>query len=105
MKHITALAALALAGCTTTAAGLAQTSVEKAFQSKKSAAALATCVADNSTGDADIRNDGTRYWVIVSASGIARTRWDFIPTATGSTAELRTTALIGKQWAAIEPCL
>jgi hypothetical protein len=105
MRNLTLIAATALGGCTTTAAGLSQTSVEKTFQSAKSAAVLATCVAENSSGVVDLRDDGTRYWVIVSASGIPRTRWDFMPSGTGSVAELRTTALIGKQWAAIEPCL
>lgn len=105
MKKLIAIAVVALSGCTTTAAGLAETSVEKTFQSDKTARALATCVAENSSGVVDLRDDGTRYWVIVSASGIPRTRWDMFPTGTGSTAELRTTAIVGKQWAAIEPCL
>ena len=104
MRRIALIAALALAGCATTPAGLAKTNVEKTFTSTKTALAWATCVAEN-TPEAELRSDGTRHWVLVSEFGVPRIRWDFIPTEGGSIVEQRTTAFIGKQSRMVEKCI
>lgn len=104
IKRLVLIASLALCGCVTTAAELGQSRVEKTLQSEKSAADFAMCVAENTLGAAELRNDGTRYWVLVNDPDGPRIRWDFIPTETGSIAELRTFVLLGKQSFVGEGC-
>lgn len=95
MKQLCIIAALALAGCATTPAGLAETSLERTVSSTKTAEAFATCVAENLPGGAEMRSAEGRYWVLVKIFGSPRYRADFIPTETGSVAELRSTAATG----------
>jgi hypothetical protein len=92
MRHTLLIAALALSGCATTPAGLASTEVKKTVASAKPAKEFALCVAENLPG-ATLRDDGTRYWVLMDVFGVPRFRWDFIPTESGSIAEARSTAI------------
>lgn len=103
MKQLCIVAALALAGCATTPAGLAETRVEKSVTSQKTAQVFALCVAENVSG-AILRDDGARYWVLLEVFGTPRHRWDFIPTETGSIAELRSTGIAGDESGSVEDC-
>lgn len=94
MKQIALITALALAGCTTTPAGLAKTGIKETIPSEKPAKEFALCVAERVPG-ATLRDDGERYWVLVDVWGVPRFRFDFIPSETGSIAEMRSTA-VGK---------
>lgn len=104
MKPAIVLFALLIAGCATTPAGLSQTRVEATVPSDKPAAAFATCVAESLAGNAELRSDGTRYWVLRSVAGTPRHRWDFIPAGDGSIAELRSTALAGGAQDKVRAC-
>lgn len=103
MKKITLLAALALSGCATTPAGLAQTDLEETVKSTKTAAAFATCLAEN-MASASLRNEGARYWVLVEILGTPRFRYDFTDTDKGSIAEVRSTAIGGAATKELKAC-
>ena len=103
MKQLLVIAALALSGCATTAASLAETRVEKTISSGKTAAKFALCAAENLTSS-EYRTDGERHWVLVQVYGVPRHRWDFVPTSDGSIAELRSTGLAGAGAGAVERC-
>lgn len=103
MKQLVLIAALAVSGCATTAAGLSETRVEKTFESAKPAEAFALCAAEN-IASSNMRSDGTRHWVLIEVYGVPRHRWDFTPTATGSRAELRSTGFGGSGSGAVERC-
>lgn len=86
------IALLALSGCATSAAGLADSKVDTTVTSPKSAQAFATCVAEALVGNNQLRNDGDHYWVLrLNTFGVPISRWDFRNTQNGSTAELRAT--------------
>lgn len=81
---------LALGGCATSAAGLAETGVKLTVPSPKTTEAFARCVAEALNAKAQIRNEGIHYWVVrYNTLGMAGSRWDFRPSGTGSIAELR----------------
>lgn len=92
MKQAFIIAALALGGCAVTPAGLASTEVKRTIASAKPAKDFALCVAEN-LPDAEMRDDGNRYWVVFKIFDIPRIRWDFTPSGTGSIAETRSTAI------------
>lgn len=98
------VSAVALAGCATTPAGLADTRVEKTVASSKSSQAFANCVADNLPGDVQIRSEGAHYWVMIYTFDTPRHRWDFTPTTEGSVAQLRSTGLAGAMTGTVEKC-
>lgn len=104
MKPTAALAALALAGCATTPAGLAETRVEKTISSEKTPEAFAVCVAENLPGSVELRSLEGRYWVLIEVFGTPRHRWDFTPSATGSIAELRSTGIAGSESGKVQDC-
>lgn len=103
MKKLLVIAAFALGGCATTPSGLASTSVEDRVTSTKSAKDFAICVAESLPG-ATLRDDGTRYWVLVDVFGVPRFRWDFIPTESGSIVEIRSTAVGGAGTREVRRC-
>lgn len=103
-KFLPLAALLFLCACATSPASLAQTRVEKTVLSSKSAETVATCVAENLTGDAQLRSLGDHYWVIRYTFGTPRHRWDFTNTADGSIAELRSTGLAGSGADRVEEC-
>jgi len=104
MKRLIIIAALALAGCATTPAGLSKTRVEKTIASAKPAAAFATCFAESLPGTPELRSLDGKYWVLIEVFGTPRHRWDFTPTANGSVAELRSTGLAGAESGKVERC-
>lgn len=104
MRKIAAFAALALTGCATTPAGLADTRVEKTILSDKTPEAFAVCVAESLPGMAELRSLEGRYWVLMEVFGTPRHRWDFKPTESGSVAELRSTGLAGSESGKVERC-
>lgn len=103
MKQLCIIAAIALTGCATTAAGLAETRVKRTITSEKDAKAFALCVAENMTSS-EYRTDGERHWVLIQVYGVPRHRWDFTPSENGSVAELRSTGLAGAGTGDAERC-
>lgn len=107
MRNLAAALMLSLtAACATTASGLAETDVERTFESAKAPQQLANCVADRLNGDTEMRNDGDHYWVIrKNGWGAAVTRWDFRPSPTGTAVELRTSIPINAGVGDVRDCL
>lgn len=104
MKQLCTIAALALSGCATTSAGLAETAVEQTVASPKSAEAFAVCVAESLPGGAQLRSLDGKFWVLVEVFGVPRYRADFLPTETGSIALLRSTAATGWKRSEVARC-
>lgn len=101
------LAAIALSGCATSAAGLYRSKVEKTFTSEKAPQSVATCAVENLKHNTQIRNDGEHYWVMrYNGYNIPQIRWDFLPRAGGGTTiELRTSIDIMAGDEVIKACL
>lgn len=74
--------------------------------SSKSPKAVAVCAVDRMKGDADLRDDGTNWWVLRSNSfGVPVTRWDFRPDGNGgSIIELRTSININSGDEHVKAC-
>jgi hypothetical protein len=104
MKRLYILGPLALAGCATTPAGLAETRVERTIMSSKSAEEFAVCVAEHLPGGAELRSFAGKYWVLIEVFGTPRHRWDFTATENGSIAELRSTGLAGSEANKVQNC-
>lgn len=104
MRIIIIAACIALTGCASTSAGLYETAVRKTVDSSKNAQQFATCAVENFAGDAQLRSEGERYWIIRMVMDVPRHRWDFTPTATGSKAELRSTGLAGSGDDKVQGC-
>lgn len=100
------VSALAVSGCATSAAGLAESDVEMTLFSEKSPQAWATCAAESMIGSVDLRNDGTNWWVLRSNNfQTPVARWDFTPVAAGgSKAELRATISINTGDERVKAC-
>tara|TARA_B100001057_G_C22352130_1_gene757521 strand:+ start:105 stop:431 length:327 start_codon:yes stop_codon:yes gene_type:complete len=84
------LSALAVSGCATSAAGLANTAADRTLTSAKTPKEWAICAAETLQGSNELRDDGVNWWVIRSNGyGVPIVRWDFKPAPNGSVAELR----------------
>jgi hypothetical protein len=91
-KFVFLLLAPALAGCATSAAGLADRPAKFTLQSGKTPQSWATCAAEKLIGNNQLRNEGDHYWLLrFNGYGIPVVRWDFYPAGTGARAELRAT--------------
>ncbi len=77
-----------LPGCTTTAARITGNPVSLTIESAKTPQALANCLADTMTG-ANLRSDGTHYWIVRENGYGTIGRWDVYPSGSGSRAEWR----------------
>lgn len=99
-------AALALAGCTTTAGGLAELELDDTYESDKSPKAVAICAAERMTGS-ELRDDDVNYWIIRDNGwGVPVVRWDFKPREGGGTiVELRASFGINSGHNDVKPCL
>ena len=105
MKRCWILAIVALAGCATSAQGLLESPIEAEVTSTKTAQVFATCVVETLSFGGQLRSDGTKYWVIRNnVYGAPISRWDFIPTDSGSRAELRTSININTGKGKVEAC-
>ena len=79
--------------------------MEATLHSSKQPAAWATCVAERLAADVELRNDGTKFWIIRSNwYGSPIHRWDFIPTESGSRAELRSSININSGETRVKEC-
>lgn len=66
-----------------------RTSVEVSIPSAKPPKAFALCAIGALPDGAGLMNAGEHYWFVRTSGGVAFERWDFVPTASGSTAERR----------------
>lgn len=92
MRALILAAVLLLPGCATSAAGLADSSVEQVIEStSKTPQQFAECSVDNMSGSTDIRGSGDHFYVLrFSGYQVPYARWDFKPRpGGGSIAELR----------------
>ena len=100
------MSAAALAGCSTTSAGLAEIDVDATYESDKSPKQVAICAVEQmSVGE--IRDDDVNYWIIrVNGWGVPVTRWDFKPREGGGTiVELRSHFGVNDGHNDVKPCL
>lgn len=105
MKNVILIAALSLSGCATTSQGLLESPAEFEITSEKNAQVFATCVVERLSFGGQLRSDGERYWVIRNNTlGAPITRWDFVPTESGSRAELRTSININTGKGKVQDC-
>ena len=85
---------MAVAGCATSGTGLSRMEAATVYHSSQPARAFATCVAESLLWDADLRGDGSHYWILRNNAGLSGTRWDFIDQPYGgSVAELHATSI------------
>jgi len=106
MRYLVVLAVLPLSACAMSAGGLARTAVDQTYTSTKTPQSVATCVVESLNGDNVIRNDGDHYWVLrMNGYGVPQTRWDFVPTPSGTTVELRMSIPIASGDEKVRACL
>jgi hypothetical protein len=88
---------LALSGCVpVSSTGIYNTAVDLTVPSTKSSKDFALCAAGAFDGNNPVTNDGDHYWVTrLSLQGTPFARWDFLPTPTGSVAQLRSVLVAG----------
>lgn len=100
-----ALAPLLLAGCAASPADLYRKPVSLTLESSKSPRDWATCAVDRFRGGASIRNEGEgHYFLLLGDQRDPWNRWDFVRTATGARAELRSNVALNSGKDAVRAC-
>jgi hypothetical protein len=106
MRYLAILAALPLSACAMSAGGLARTAVDQSYTSAKAPQIVATCVVESLNGNNVIRNNGDHYWVLrMNGYGVPQTRWDFLPSGSGTRVELRMAIPIASGDEKVRACL
>lgn len=105
MRKLLALAAVVLAGCTTSGAGLSRMEASTVYHSSQPARAFATCVAGSLLWDAELRGDTSHYWILRKNAGLSGMRWDFTDQPYGgSIAELHGTSIVSAVKDKVQAC-